>query len=903
MGNMENIASYARKLFQKGLVYVYDGTFTSEGLEGIHFQYALRWAEKNPQTYYWFKMQGLENENIGLGVIPKNKENLRHRVINSPVIYNELTNKIEKNLSYNPNKETYFQIYDGSQVSEHQLSKLDKPIENYEKIKSNNLLAINNHNDTLINYVFQIDTKEYINRLKTFIEFNKNNNKPLKLNSPEGTIFIGQFSNFKIDAKTEGGVVTWDANTDMIKLNYFISGYDEKLNQAKNSATQKDYETKMRIRGAYEVQDMTLQAGRYWTKTFSNIQKIYIAQVLKGCNSSEKLINLINNGLLPKEAFLNQETIENILNGFYNLNPKGLLAKDDTTLKAIMDFPLESLEFAENTVGVLSTSYFSNRAIDEKTLGLTRYELFTNDNPHLVEPYKKNYENINSLFKYDIKEFANKIIEKLNETSSEKLLDKNNNYTEYGEYIIELMGNSITKYAFLKSLAGDKLKTKILPNGEITYDYKHLKDITTLKSLGIDGVSPKDEAQQLTNLITEGIKNLNDSDINYIVKSLENRIKDTNVNSFRLSEAIFNNSGLGLAWRLDAMKDITDQDSLRNKETSFDKNWNNVIKFWSNFVQVVKKESPDSYIIAEITDLDALMRDNYGENINAYDNNMPMENAKYKNVNDALIKFYNETGITSEAAYSSFFTDLIKVFAPEFENGTSIKDTTRIHNFTNKFVELINTRSSNFTRNLYTFVGNHDKPRIIHGLALDMNLFHSNLSIFKSGNDINYLTNREPRIKSLIQLTNSDNYESLPLEAKLNVDNPDYFRTTSTYAVAMSQLLRDSLNNCKSIINNPNQIKYLKLALVDLTNGNYLGNGSSIKIPSINIPELSSAENLLNLILEKSHIQLSPNEITAILNQTKNLEFVNQFNIQGDFNWDIDENNAYIGKKNKKLLK
>lgn len=26
--------------------YVYDGTFTSEGLEGIHFQYALRWAEK-----------------------------------------------------------------------------------------------------------------------------------------------------------------------------------------------------------------------------------------------------------------------------------------------------------------------------------------------------------------------------------------------------------------------------------------------------------------------------------------------------------------------------------------------------------------------------------------------------------------------------------------------------------------------------------------------------------------------------------------------------------------------------------------------------------------------------------------------------------------------------------------
>ena len=76
MGNTENFASFFREMYTNGMKFVNDGTFTSEGLEGIHFQYALRWADKNPQTYYWFKMSGLKDSNLGFGVVPKNKENL-----------------------------------------------------------------------------------------------------------------------------------------------------------------------------------------------------------------------------------------------------------------------------------------------------------------------------------------------------------------------------------------------------------------------------------------------------------------------------------------------------------------------------------------------------------------------------------------------------------------------------------------------------------------------------------------------------------------------------------------------------------------------------------------------------------------------------------------------------------
>ena len=470
MGNIENFASYTRKLFQKGMVYVYDGTFTSEGLEGIHFQYALRWADKNPQSYYWFKMQSIKDQNLGLGTIPRHKENLRHRVINPTHIYNESTKKVEKNPNYNPNKETYFQIYDASQVTDEQLSKLDKPIETYEKLHSDNLIALNTHDDTLVNYIFQINPEEYYNNLKTFSQLHKDTT----LNSPDGTILISQFSNFKMDRKTEGGFVAWDANTDMVKMNYHISGYDEKIDQAIIDPAQREYEKQMRVRGAYEVQDMTLQAGRYWTRNVKDNQLIYTAQVLKGSTTYDKIQELISKGLLPKEVSLEKEAIDNVLNHYYKLAPKGTLSKDDTTIKALMQLPLDALEFNENTVGVLSTSYFSNRATSEETLGLTRFELMQKENPHLTEDYAKTYLKTNFLFTDDIKDFADEIIKKVDALSNEKLLDSNGDYTEYGEYIIELMAPSIAKYAFFKSLAGDKLKTKILSNGEITYDYIHI---------------------------------------------------------------------------------------------------------------------------------------------------------------------------------------------------------------------------------------------------------------------------------------------------------------------------------------------------------------------------------------------------------------------------------------------
>ena len=899
MGNVENFASYTRKLFQNGIKYVYDGTFTSEGLEGIHFQYALRWGNKNPQSYYWFRMSGLKDAPIGLGAVPKNKENLRHRVVNAPVIYEQDGNgkiSIKKNPNYNPNKETLFQIYDASQVTDEQLAKLDKPIDNYKKLREGNPLAINSHDDTLVNYICQINPEEYEARLKEVQKFNTGNEKPVAVNSADGTILLAQFSNFKFIKKTEGGFVAWDANTDMAKMNYHSSGYDEKIDQALATSSEREMAKVLRERATKEVQDMTIQAGKYWTGKFKDIQTMYVAQTLKNVNSANDIETLIQKGLLPEEARLSQNAVANIINGWYNLEPKGQMLKEDLTVKALMKLPLDTLEFGENTVGVLSTSYFSNRATTDETIGVSRFDLMKQNNPHLIEPYKKTYNKTEMMFTKELKTFADNIIQQINNQASEKLIDKNGNYTEYGEYVINLVGQDIAKYALLKSLTGDKLKTKILPNGEVTYDYVDLKEKTTLKALGINANSPEEEAETLQALMQKGLERLNQKDVDYMSKSLLTRLAGTSTNSFRFAEAIVDKASLGLDWRLDAAKDVIDMDSVRNGDTSFDDAWQNVINFWNKFVTAVKTENPHSYIVAEITDVDDLMRDTYGEATNVYAN-LELDNIKFKNSPDAMAKFLNETGITSEAGYPYFFTDLIKTFSAEYEAGTFADPLHRHKGFMYRLHALLDSRGTDYIRNLFTFVGNHDKPRIVHGLALDMNLYHSSLSIFDKNGNANFEANRRAREESMLMLSNSASYETLPLELQLNIDNPDYFRTVSTRAVSMTKLLRESIDESLQGVASKEEIELLKQALVDLTNGNHLGIGTNTELITISIPELKSLESALRSILQSSGLNLSESDVQKILKAANQPDLIKKYLVQGDTSW-----NGEIGQRNRDMI-
>ena len=121
------------------------------------------------------------------------------------------------------------------------------------------------------------------------------------------------------------------------------------------------------------------------------------------------------------------------------------------------------------------------------------------------------------------------------------------------------------------------------------------------------------------------------------------------------------------------------------------------------------------------------------------------DNSKYLSEGDAEKRFLEETGITSVANYNFFFSLLPALFVPNsIEHGGSgdawMTQKGESHALREKLdsgwtmnnsygFENINgflfQSPADGVQNSYTFVGNHDKPRLLHGLALDMGLFHS----------------------------------------------------------------------------------------------------------------------------------------------------------------------------------
>lgn len=889
-GNVENYETMLRKLYKNGMQYVDDIAITSEGIEGLHVQYALRWAGQNPQTYYWFRMNGLENEPLGLGIVPKNKENLRHRIVNPSVIYNPQSNKIEKNPDYNPDKETIFQIYDASQVTEEQLKQKNKLIRNYENTISDNKLAINNSNDTVVPYAFEIKPSEYENRLEELVKINKKAENRINLDSPEGTLFIGQFTNFKIEEDASGAVF-WDANKDLFKRNYYISGYDEKLLNAIPNHAQRDRMREKLKRANCEVQDIAIQAGIYRTQLVKDVQTLYTAQVLKNKTTKDEIDRLIDKEL-PKEATLSSDTIENILEGWYNLERKQVESKEDVTLRALMKLPLDALELGDNTVGVLATSFFTNRATSEENIGISRFD-FYKKGAGVYAPYHKTYHDMDNLYATKLRDFAYEVINQVNKTSPEKLLDSNGNYTEYGEYVMDLLGKDIAKYAFLKAVAGNKLQAKIMPDdvlkGKITYNYNNLRENTTLKALGINASSPEEEAKALERIISNGLSKLDTDDIELVSNSISKQIEGTTTNGFRLAEAIVGRAGLGLNFRLDAAKDVADMDAVRNGVMSYGEAWTQGIDFWKKFNTAIKKVNPTSYTVAEITDQADLLRYNYGEFADVFGNDLSKAGSKYKNVQDSTEAFFNETGIVSESGISYYFTNLLHVLSADGEYG-NISDK-GIEGIKERTEVLINSNGIDYGRNLWTFADTHDKPSILHVMALDMELFHTNNlepnfreSVEKFNNESYEKRSRNSRISVLQELTNSDKFEDLPLEAMMNIDNKEYFRTVNTRSVAMSKLIRGAINDTLS--DSFSKKDLLKSALVDLTNGNYLSNAENINIQTINIPALSSLDIALDEILSKSGLNLTETEKRAIINNSKRREKIEKYAVRGDFDWE-----------------
>ena len=168
-------------------------------------------------------------------------------------------------------------------------------------------------------------------------------------------------------------------------------------------------------------------------------------------------------------------------------------------------------------------------------------------------------------------------------------------------------------------------------------------------------------------------------------------------------------------------KDIGDMNALKCSNEQLDKAWNKVTDFWKKFTQGIYSRNRNSYVVAEITDEGTLFEKGGGKS-----------SRKYANPQEMIKKLIRETGMTSTANYSHYFSSILNLFGNQFESfdkqGANGFNTDLSHRMDTKSSEFFNYMPYEGIINSYNFIGNHDKPRALHGLIMDSDWFPIDLS-------------------------------------------------------------------------------------------------------------------------------------------------------------------------------
>jgi len=828
MGNINNYASLQRKMFAHGLNFVSDGAFVNEGLQGVHFKHLSKWGENSPYKY-WFRAAGLDDGPLSYGVFVKNKEYISHKLVNPAKLYHR--NKYgeyvgRRNPDYDKTKPTFIQFFDTRCVTDKQRLDNKNLITSYTEQEIKNPYIFHSHNDSVYPYAFEIRPEFYDKNIKQLNEFNiKNPDKLyLTIDSPMAARILSKSRFYKVDGKHEGGFETWNANPDIAKLNFAYSMSDTEALRNFHP-DQREVQKGFIYRGNYQVQDYTIDSGKYWTAKTDDILRLFVAQNIKNADKKnptlvyKNILSLADGKTFPKslKTQISKEEVSNVLLGLYNHNR--VLSNEDKKsqiLEGLMNMPLDSVELGDNIVSVLASPLISKRACTKDDVGVPRYDLYKQGNKNLPLEYKRTYDMMDKIYTDEMLTFAQNVLDKVdNNMPKDKKIFDGDNVTEYGKYVLPLLVPEIAKYAVIKSFV-PKAEVNVNPDsGEISYDYNALKN-THIQSLGINNpVSPEDEAEMLLESLRKGMTKLDSSFDSSIVQGLEKTLEKTSLESFKLADLIIDKTQAGLDWRIDATKDIADIESLLSNSSSFNEIWVTVIDFWKKFVGGVLSKNKNSYVVAEVTDENDLHSKGYGSF------------SKFQNYADILRKFKRETGITAIADYSNFFSVVSNIFGESFETGAVLgSDDYRQKILRDLFVgaknrdPLVASGALDSLMYAYTFIGNHDKPRALHCLAMDMSLFMSDLT-YPEGKD-----NRKKAFQILEDRFIGDISDE-------EVENYS-FEGVSPKAIAMADAIRPALVNKLNEYKSNGRFKSeeefnkkvfepISKAVSDLAKGHFLG--------------------------------------------------------------------------------
>lgn len=832
-GTIEDFKKLQTELFKHDINWVADAALVNEGFGGIHLSDMIR---KGSESFS--KNMFRAEERPQFGVLPDVCDNTRMKIINAPFLIGEDGSYNKQNPDFNPAKPTYIQFYDEKLASEEQ-KKSDSPdrMTTYDNKNTDNVFDITKHDDAVYPFPFEVSPVELERNVKSVLE----SKGKIDLSDVDTMKLLTDFTTFQIVNKSAaGGLEVWDGNVDIAKLNFYRCDKDDarfsKLPEAERQEAIADFD-----RGALAVREYAVNSGKYWTRVTADTILDYSSKTFGGkCKTADDYLKAIQKavkaGELPKSTLkvVDAEVIENVLNDDYNLrtlndadmradfNPEGFgndYKISDYILRKSMDCPFETLPFATNLLGVMSSPYIQKKANTEEELGVSRYDISKAGNPNLPEKYAYVYEQAENVYKEQVVPFISSVLSNVSGISEDGMV------SDYGKYVISDVADDLTKYLFTKAL-NPKADIRISNDG--TFDFSHVDESEiTIQSLGIpySGKSAEEEAQIVVDLLRKGINNISDADKSDLTAKITERFKNRTLNDFRVSEMIIDRTEAGLGWRIDASKDIAAIDSVRSDADSMTQAWKNVTDFWKLYNQSALEINKHAYTTAEITDLFGLLQ-NEAKTVFTSDA-------------DAERKFLEETGITSIANYNYFFSLLPDLYANKsFETGSESWMSSQGKNFElrNKLDTgwsgtnpgfLFNSPEDGVT-NSYTFIGNHDKPRVLHGLALDMGLYH--FSFARSSKEVKELQQLVADLSSKSDLTDDERNKKAKAEKVLNnykaasiclgksIDQID--DKVSGPAVAMGSRLRSAFYD---VLGDSDTLKDVNKAIADLASGTFKG--------------------------------------------------------------------------------
>ena len=699
-------------LYRHGMSWTADGAFVNEGIEGIHIKDICNWGVDSP-FIPMFETKDIENVPVRFGILSKNDDVNKHihiKLVNAPYkIKFEKTDDGYKeskvaSSSYNSTKPTYIQLFDDRLASEEQMNN-NSIFDVYDIKEDKDRFAIACSKDSVQPLHFRVTPGEVEINYKKYKEARGINKKT------EFKNLLTQWSKFSIvNSNKDGGISLWVGNNDISKKRFVLP---ESSLKSANLSPDKMQEANV---AQFQVQDDTVQVGKYWTSTVANMLTEYTAKelankVAKHTGDKAQVFKLaidelVNEGKLHKDSKLVYEkngeslsALDNILslspvNGDRKYNLKAKEIHNNVT-EGLMSYPFDAIEFSPDVMSVFAYPFIKNMAVSEDTIGLSRFEMFKMGEDYynqMPSAYRNTYKEMDNLLANDMSQKATEILKSV-EKASGKILFDGSELTKEGKEIYTLLAADITKFLIVSSLAP---KIKPLSNSAmLEYNLSELSNVD-LNSLNLQyEVSPEASAKALISKIKSGLNSIPKDSQDLFVSNLTDRISSINSDAINVAKLIVEKTESGLDWRIDAAKDVGDWENLDAGRIDVDKNKNGILAFWNRFNNAVHKYNPRSYIIGELTDWN--------------EKDMPKS------------QFLQRAGFTTMSDYEHFFSTLPALYG---ENDEGKHENNFAETVNKKLDAYFNTGTLEHLNFSHRFVGNQDKPRISHLMATKVSAFN-----------------------------------------------------------------------------------------------------------------------------------------------------------------------------------